>query len=247
MEHVPENNEKQSFKPIMCKKRILILKPIDLKANSIEVSVESKIKSFLIFKKGIAKASIKYERDTYYPTEDAKAQLIIDNSECEKDVERVKLKLVRQVIGSLTKSYRFKLKDKLMHVSYPGFKAGETKEQELHLPLEYLNDKTAALYIKYRQSQKKEFYQEDKELLSHMMPTIGSSLVGCQCTLIVTIKHAGLATSSKLEPIKLPLIIVSDQRFLNSQNQVPSIEIPEGWNPRVYKESLCSCDGSVMS
>ena len=106
MEHVPENNDKQSFKPILCKKRILILKPIYLKANSIEVSVESKIKSFLIFKKGIAKASIKYERDTYYPTEDAKAQLIIDNSECEKDVERVKLKLVRQVLKSRKNLFR---------------------------------------------------------------------------------------------------------------------------------------------
>ena len=120
MEHIPDESNKHGYKPIVCKKRIIIVKPVMIKAQFINAAVEKNIKSLFLFKQGIAKASIQFEKDAYYPAEVARVKLFVDNKECEKDIERVKIKLVRLVTALSSNKHSFKQTNILKHITYPG-------------------------------------------------------------------------------------------------------------------------------
>ena len=55
----------------------------------------------------------------------------------------------------------FKQTDILKFAKYPGLKAGETKEYELHLPLNYIGTRQAEKYVNYRHKKKRPLYSED--------------------------------------------------------------------------------------
>lgn len=82
-----------------CKRRILInkmLPPINFNKSSV---VENDIRSMFLMKNGSAKAEITFEKDAYFPGETAVVFVNVDNSKCEKNIERVKVMFKRSVIA----------------------------------------------------------------------------------------------------------------------------------------------------
>ena len=95
-------------------------------------------------------------------------------------------------------------------MKYPGLKAHEKKEYDVHLPLTYFEEKSLKCYSKRRGCKSRQPYIEDSQLLSHLMPTVIGTLIQCQYTLIISIKHEGMTTFHKLQPMTLALNVGSD-------------------------------------
>ncbi len=71
------------------------------------MKIDKGIKSFFFVNQGVAKAEVKFQKDAYYPSETAHVFLKVDNTECDKDVERVKIKLKRIVNGKSKKNCNY--------------------------------------------------------------------------------------------------------------------------------------------
>ncbi len=84
------------------------------------MKIDKGIKSFFFVKQGVAKAEVKFQKDAYYPSETAHVFLKLDNSECEKDIERVKIKLKRLVTGKSKGNKTYSDNQILKFIKYPG-------------------------------------------------------------------------------------------------------------------------------
>lgn len=61
-------------------------------------TLEKEIKTWLFFKNGSAKLDVTFDKDAYNPDETLHAVCKIDNSQCEKDINSVKITLRREIV-----------------------------------------------------------------------------------------------------------------------------------------------------
>ena len=91
-------------------------------------------------KQGLSRVDVAFEKDAYEFGDIARAQCEIDNTKCEKDIQKVKFKL-RRMIHCVTKDKRtFKENITLAKVERPGVKAGSSGIVNIEVALVYEKD-----------------------------------------------------------------------------------------------------------
>jgi len=91
------DSSKTTFKPFFTKQRILVHKTPSIPRQNITIKLEKNIKTFFFIKQGASKATLTFDKDVYHPNETARIRCLIDNTQCEKDIERVSVKLKKQM------------------------------------------------------------------------------------------------------------------------------------------------------
>jgi hypothetical protein len=82
---------------------------------------------------------VTFEKNSYSPLEDAKIYLRIDNSQCEKDLKHIEVKLWRVIDSLSNKKNKFNCKKVMCEDKYVGVEAGKCVERELVLRLNGVN------------------------------------------------------------------------------------------------------------
>lgn len=126
---------KSSFKPFSTKRRFLVNKIPDQPVFHRTLEIEKAISTFFFVKQGKAKATVTFEKNVYTSNEMAKIHVDLDNRECEKNVNHVKAKLYREIVGIDSKNRTIKRKELLSVAEYEGTKHGESKAIDLELKM----------------------------------------------------------------------------------------------------------------
>mmetsp|Transcript_28397 Transcript_28397/g.21201 ORF Transcript_28397/g.21201 Transcript_28397/m.21201 type:complete len:136 (-) Transcript_28397:1039-1446(-) len=87
------DSSKSQLEPIVFKCPFLVIQPAYNISPALKFRSESDIKSMMFFNQGKSAGDIIFEKDAYYPEEFANATAIIDNSLCNKAMDKVKIKL----------------------------------------------------------------------------------------------------------------------------------------------------------
>ena len=90
MEEMAESS-KTIYKPLLHKKKLTIKKLPQVPHYNMSLSLEKKIKTLFFVKQGTSMVDVTFERDTYNPNEIAYVKVNVNNLQCEKDIEKIKI------------------------------------------------------------------------------------------------------------------------------------------------------------
>lgn len=97
--------------------------------------MEKTINTFFFVKQGKSKASVTFDSNVFKANDTTRIKVEIDNSTCEKDITKVKVKL-RRAINTKDKRNRTFYENEVLAVSeYGGVKAGESKSMDVALKM----------------------------------------------------------------------------------------------------------------
>ena len=118
------DSSKTTYKPFFTKQRIVVRKIPSIPRQNIVINLEKNIKTFFFIKQGASKATLTFDKDVYYPNEIARVACLIDNTQCEKDIERVSFKLKMFMRAVDDKNRIYTKNEKLCVARYPGLRTG---------------------------------------------------------------------------------------------------------------------------
>ncbi|CDW76135.1 UNKNOWN [Stylonychia lemnae] len=225
---------KAQFKPLMYKQKFIVRKIPDVLHPNKKIKLEKNISTFLFVKQGNSKAEVTFEKDVFVSGETARVTCDVDNTACEKDIEKVKVKLRRILNFKDQKNKTFSSNNFLSIAKYPGVKAGEKKLLNLELRITQNFEEIKNYGQLYVHKRKKALTREDNNIINYVLPTTMGEFVKCSYQLEVSFTHKGATLGSKIPSAKLQVLINAPYFELHSA----PIPAPQNWNPQVYQPNL---------
>ena len=110
------------------------------------LELQSKIKTVFFVKQGLTNIKVTFNKDAFIVGEVAEALCEIDNTQCDKEIKCVKMKLRRLIYASAKDSRKMKDNITLIKLKFPGVGAKQSGVVKCEMPLVY--EKDLEIYIK---------------------------------------------------------------------------------------------------
>ena len=92
-----KDGTKSTFKPLVSKHKFLVQKIPDVPKLNRKFRAEKQISTWLFFNQGKTKSEVTFAQDVFKPNDTVKITCEFDNLACEKDLEYVKVRLIRTI------------------------------------------------------------------------------------------------------------------------------------------------------
>ena len=144
--------------------------------------------------------------------------LNINNSQCQKDLTRIRVKLEREIIcdrDNNEEDFRqMKEKHTILRSQFLGVQAGKKESQEFTLDLSSVlveQIPNQENYNKYTTENEKKKSQDYKLIMENILPSCKGELIQVNYTLKVQFSHSAVLLGNKLPKVSLPIWVVNPQ------------------------------------
>jgi hypothetical protein len=93
------DSSKSTVPAIQAKSRFVVMQPTYNHGIVKQIKLEHDLTTFLFIKQGKSQVEVNFERDAYNPEEFANVNCIVDNTQCTKDIDKITVKLYRDIIA----------------------------------------------------------------------------------------------------------------------------------------------------
>lgn len=173
-----------------------------------------------IFGMGTSEAisTITFEKNEYYLGEKANVRVVIDNSNCSKDIKSVKFKLHRHYLGRSGDGWTTLGSNYLISKREPGCPAGQKidKTFEIEIPSKDPTTTTSGM-------QAGQMHPDDNLMLESFSTTVSGAIIQVAYTLKCFVKHDSWNEFGEGKVVSLPVKIVTPPiTILSSENVTPN-------------------------
>lgn len=155
-------------------------------------SYQQPIDTFFWVKQGTSKADVTFERDTYNPKDIAKVHVVIDNSNCKKNLMNVTLRLRRFLVCKDSTNDKFKENIILVEQDLEGVKKRSKGELHMEINLSSITKLNGFQKSALKKKEKKGKNLEELKTLEELMtPSTMGTLIQCNYFLEVDFIHKG--------------------------------------------------------
>ncbi len=155
------------------------MQPSYVKVTQFNIKIEHDLKTFFIWNKGRSLADVTFEKDSYNPDEFANASVVLDNTDCKKAIDKVKIKLQRTIQAHSCDGYKYNEVEVVTKRAYVGVDAGAKTEKFLSLNLKGAKEKDKDKYVK-EYLKKKAMDMVQKFMNDVVAPSCKSDLINCE-------------------------------------------------------------------
>lgn len=197
-----------------------------------EISIQSKIKAMGLMGAGQCSYTVKFEKDVLYPNEEIKLEVFIDNSKCNKKIEKYKIKLLKRTQVFNLKTTKpiytndFILCSEKMESSCEA-KSTETKLFNFRIPM--------TIFVTDSEENRIKVPLVEKPLAAGPTSSISARLFKVQYVLQFSLKHKITGASQKTMPeAQIPIMIMTPNKS-NMLLEKPKFKQHPAWEPYAFE------------
>lgn len=200
----PVINGKSTYRPLVSKRLVIVSGPVEKVNFNVSLKNQNDIKSVLFFKSGTSKVDVTLDKDAYTPNEQVNLEVNFDNAACSTDVQRAKVRLIREVSAVSAKGVELKDQCILMKRVCEGVGARSQAKRVIELPLSQI-DFSQDSVIKDFKKKSPLYAEEMREWLTALQPSAKGQYFECKYYAKVTFKHSALTMGNKIGEIFVPI------------------------------------------
>lgn len=135
----PVINGKSTYKPLVSKRLLIVSSPVEKINFNVSLKQENQIKSLLFMNSGKSKADVSLDKDAYQPKETINLDINLDNSDCDQEVKRAKVRLIREIVAHSAHGVEFKDQTIIMKRVSDGVAARTQVNRTVQFPLDQID------------------------------------------------------------------------------------------------------------
>lgn len=218
-------HNKDHFKEMKYSQRLIVRQKMPAVMGVGTVDTQTKnLTTWCCFSKGPSTIKTSFERDTYLPSEVAKALCEIDNGKCKLKIVGTTCRLTQTVELEDDNHGRKTISSVVSSATYPGLGSGDNTFGNPQLMELLLADKKT----KVGERKKKPLKAEDKHMAEMLQGSTHGSKIKCKYHLEVIPSYEGCLCCSEGPRSSILLTIVPPPPV-----NWGGVQAPQGWNPQV--------------
>eukprot|EP00347_Sterkiella_histriomuscorum_P016070 403354603 len=202
----PIINGKSTFKPLVSKRLVIVSTPVEKINFNVSMKQENHIKALLFMNSGKSKADVNLDKDAYQPNETINLSINLDNSECDQDVKRAKVRFIREITAVSAHGVEYKDQTILMKRVCEGVNQRSSVNRTVQLPLDQV-DFAVDSHLKDFKKRQPLYAEEMREWLTAMQPSVKGSYFECKYYAKISFKHSAMTLGKKIGEIYVPISV----------------------------------------